>query len=98
MRLYELVVGRGGVSPAHFFYNMTLPEVAAFVRGMEEKEKNEWEKVRMHVFKVAQILSGGDMEPADIMRLPWDKEKGPVEVDMNELDRIKQIARRLENE
>ena len=93
-----MLVGRGGMAPTHFFYHLTFPEAAAFICGMEEKEKCEWERVRMHVFKVAQILGGENIEPTDIMCLPWDGDKTTVKVDEKELERIRLIARRIENE
>lgn len=86
------------MSPTHFFYKATLPEVAAFIRGIEERERNEWERVRTHVFKVAQILGGGDIKPTDIMRLPWDEEKKPVTIDQDNLNRVRKLAKKLENE
>lgn len=86
------------MSPTHFFYKATLPEVAAFIRGVEERERNEWERVRMHVFKVAQILGCADIEPSDIMRLPWDAEKKPVIIDKENLNRVRELAKKLEHE
>lgn len=42
IRLYEEVVGRGGISPDYFFDSMTFSECAAFIRGMNRKEQEAW--------------------------------------------------------
>lgn len=52
----------------------------------------------MHVFKVAQILGGTDIEPSDIMRMPWDQEKKPVTIDQENIDRVRILAKKLEHE
>lgn len=76
-------MGRGGVSPSHFFYDMTFPEAAAYLRGMESKEKHEWEKIRV-------VMGGLGKE----LNLPWDK-GGVVEVDETELERLRELSKNI---
>lgn len=61
---------------------MSFCEAAAFLRGLEHKEKNDWEKIRV-------VLGGLGKE----IKLPWDNES--VEIDENEVadlrKRIKEV-------
>ena len=62
-------MGRGGVSPTHFFYEMTFGEAAAYLRGMERRDRAEWERL-----KVLMNGFGGDLN------LPWMTEtRGEVD-------------------
>ena len=63
-------MGRGGVSPSHFFYEMDFGEAAAFLRGMERRDRQTWEQTRAIVRGM-----GGDW------KLPWDDEAKEVVVD-----------------
>ena len=91
MRLYEEIVGRGGMSPSHFFYNMTLGECAAYIRGMQRKERERWEQTRMIMYAVVQSNSTKELDPEDVMKFAWDKES-PA---MSEEERMQ---RRLDEE
>lgn len=63
-------MGRGGVSPFHFFYEMDFGEAAAFLRGMERRDRQSWEQTRAIIRGM-----GGEWE------LPWDNEAKKVVVD-----------------
>lgn len=77
-------MGRGGVSPSHFFYDMTFAEVNAFLRGLDKREKATWEKVRLLCGALGREIN-----------FPWDKSE-PVEVDEKEIERIKELAKNFE--
>ena len=74
MRLYEEIVGRGGVSPSHFFYSMTFGEAAAFLRGMQRRDRDRWEQTRRIVHMIAQTNSTKELELVDVMKFAWDEE------------------------
>lgn len=94
VNLYEEIVGRGGVSPSHFFYDMTFGEAAAYMRGYHLRERDEWERTRQIAYMIAQVNSSKELSPTSIMPFPWDKEK-TVEVDEKEIDRIRSIAQNI---
>ena len=79
-------MGRGGVSPTHFFYDMTFGEAAAYLRGMEKRDRQAWEQTRMIVCSM-----GGKL------KFPWDNEKTEQskEVEQKELERIRELAKTI---
>ena len=80
-------MGRGGVSPTHFFYAMTFGECAAYLRGLERRDRMAWEQVRM-----AASAMGAKI------KLPWDNEQTEEskEVDEKEIERIRELAKKFE--
>ena len=80
-------MGRGGVSPTHFFYAMTFGECAAYLRGLEKRDRMTWEQARM-----AASAMGAKI------RLPWDNERTEEskEVDEKEIERIRELAKKFE--
>ena len=97
MRLYEEIVGRGGVSPTHFFYDMTFGEAAAFMRGLDLREKADWERTRKVMWAVVQSQSTKRIGLKDVQRFPWDDDYvEPSEVTEEALDRVREIAKRFE--
>lgn len=76
-------MGRGGVSPSHFFYDMGFAEAAAYLRGLESRTRNEWERVRV-------ILGGLGKE----IKLPWDNSES-VEIDEKELEELRKRAKEI---
>lgn len=89
MRLYEEIVGRGGISPSYFFDSMTLEECAAYIRGYQRKEQEKWERMRWLMYTIAQVNSKKKLSPEDLFSFPWDKERGPVEVDEKEIEEVR---------
>ena len=98
IRLYEEIVGRGGVSPAYFFYRMTFAEAAAFMRGRELKEREEWERTRRVMWAVLVPHSKKrNFEPDDVIKFPWEKDSVDTsEVDEGELERVRNLAKKFE--
>lgn len=97
IRLYEEIVGRGGVSPAYFFYRMTWAEAAAYMRGRELREREEWERTRRVMW--AMLLphaKKSDFQPDDVMRFSWEADAiGTTKVDEQELERIRELAKTI---
>mgnify|MGYP006945389788 CR=1 FL=1 len=77
-------MGRGGVSPSHFFYEMTFSEAAAFIRGLERRDRQTWEQTRI----IASAFGAK-------FKFPWDDEENHTEIDKNEIkdlrERIKKV-------
>lgn len=96
MRLYEEIVGRGGVSPSHFFYEMTFPEAAAFMRGQNRKQREEWEHTRRLMWAILVPHSKKQLSLSDIKIFEDEQETGKI--DEKEIERLKELARRFENE
>lgn len=96
VRLYEEIVGRGGVSPTHFFYEMTFPEAAAFMRGLQLREREEWERARGIMWAAIMPHSKKKLEYQDIMKFPWETESlKDDKPDEKDIERIKEIAKKI---
>ena len=95
MRLYEEIVGRGGVSPTHFFYEMTFPEAAAFMRGLQLKEREEWDRTRKIMWAAIMPHSKKKLEYQDVIRFSWEENTDNGNIDERELERIKKIAKNI---
>ena len=91
-------MGRGGVSPSHFFYEMTFPEAAAFMRGLNRKQREEWEHTRRLMWAVLAPHSKKKLTLSDIKIFEDDNEAVNTEIDEKEIERLKQVARRFEHE
>lgn len=94
IRLYEEVVGRGGISPDYFFDSMTFSECAAFIRGMNRKEQEAWERTRMMMYTIAQVNSTESLTPELLFPFPWDEEREPIKIDENELKELRERAKK----
>lgn len=90
-------MGRGGVAPSHFFYEMTFQEAAAFMRGRERQEQEEWERVRRIMWASLVTQTKNVKDYKDAMKLPWDDEKVNTdnEPDMREIERIREVAKKI---
>ena len=96
MRLYEEIVGRGGVSPTHFFYEMTFVEAAAYMRGLQSRERDEWERARRLMWASIMPHSKKKLEYQDIMKFAWDEDYvDTTKVDEGELERIRELAKKI---
>lgn len=90
-------MGRGGVSPSHFFYEMTWAEAAAFMRGRELKEREEWERVRQMMWAAIMPHSRKKLNVEDVLKFSWDETYiDTSKVDESELYRIKNLAKKFE--
>lgn len=98
IRLYEELVGRGGLSPAYFFYTMTFAEASAYLKGMERKEHDEWERTRRVMWAVmVPHAKNRNFEPSDVIKFPWEKDfVDTSQVDENELERVRNLAKKFE--
>lgn len=85
------------MSPDHFFYRMTFGEAAAYLRGVQNREKMEWERTRCMMWAALAPHCKEVKTYRDAMRLPWDDEKGTAtaEVDEKELERVRELAKKI---
>ncbi|OKZ13176.1 MAG: hypothetical protein BHV75_04090 [Bacteroides oleiciplenus] len=75
---------------------MTFNECAAFIRGMNRKEQEEWERTRMIMYAIAQVNSTESLTPEAVFPFPWDEEREPIEIDENELKELRERAKNME--
>ena len=83
------------MSPTHFFYEMTFPEAAAFMRGLQLKEREEWERTRKIMWAAIMPHSKKKLEYQDVIRFSWEENTDNENIDERELERIKKIAKNI---
>lgn len=90
-------MGRGGVSPSHFFYEMTFAEAAAFIRGRNHQEQEEWERTRRIMWAAIMPHSKNpkNLDVRDVLKFTWEESESCTEVDERELERIRNIAKNM---
>ena len=92
-------MGRGGVSPTHFFYEMTFAEAAAYMRGLQLRERDEWERTRCIMWAAIMPHSRKKLEYQDIMKFAWDDDYvDTTKVDKGELERARERAKKIKYE
>lgn len=87
-------MGRGGVSPIHFFYHMSMYEAASYLRGLERRSRDEWERTRRIVYTIAQVNSTKELSPENVLRLPWDNEEVTEEQMQQNEEELKKLRER----
>lgn len=82
------------MSPAYFFYRMTFPEAAAYMRGIDRKEREEWDRTRRIMWASLLPHSKKRIEPEDLIKFETEKPQGeePTEKD---IERIKELAKKI---
>ena len=83
------------MSPTHFFYEMTFPEAAAFMRGLQLKEREEWDRTRKIMWAAIMPHSKKKLEYQDVIRFSWEENTDNGNIDERELERIKKIAKNI---
>lgn len=96
-RLYEEIVGRGGVSPEYFLDRMDMPECAAFLSGLRRRERYELEKVRMVMWSSLRPYCK-ELELDDVMKLDDDTSAAENRENYeSELEEVRKRAKMFEN-
>ena len=89
-------MGRGGVSPTYFFYEMTWAEAAAFMRGLHLRERDEWERTRRLMWAAIMPHSKKKLDYQDVIKFTWDEDYvDTTKVDEGELERIRELAKKI---
>lgn len=75
---------------------MTMSEAAAFLRGLDAREHAAWERARWQVWASLKPYTKKDLEPQDVMRFAWEDAVSAEAPDERELERIRELAKRME--
>ena len=96
-RLYEEIVGRGGVSPEYFLDRMDIPECVAYITGLRRKERSELEKIRMVMWASLRPYCK-ELELDDVMKLDDDTSAAENRENYeSELEEVRKRAKMFEN-
>ena len=73
-----------------------MAEAAAYMRGLELREREEWERTRCMMWAAIMPHSKKKLEYKDIMKFTWDKDYvDTTKVDEGELGRIRELAKKI---
>lgn len=74
-----------------------MAEAAAYMRGMELREREAWERTRRVMWAALRPHTRKeDFEPTDVIKFPWEKDFiDTSEVDEKELERIRNLAQKI---
>lgn len=58
---------------------MSEYETFDYVDNIEYLDVNDWERTRLEVYTIAQIMSKKKLKPSDILHFSWDPEEHSVQ-------------------
>lgn len=84
---------------------MQIYEVSALLEKMQYRHRDAWEQTRLIMYVIAQSNSKKKLSPEEIMKFPWEDEKGseermpePTEEEVNALrEKMKQYIKNKES-
>ena len=75
---------------------MTFAEAAAYMRGLNMRDREEWERTRKIMWAAIMPHSKKNLDFQDIMKFPWEEEYiDTTKVDEGELERIRELAKKI---
>lgn len=83
-------------SPDYFLDRMDTYEAELFIDYLPYIDKTSWEQTRQIVRATFQIMSKKQLKISDILTMPWDTEAENHDVDKEQMERVKALAKSLE--
>jgi len=85
-----------GIDPEYFWDEMTWREFNALQKYYNNKNREDWERLRLIGYWIIQSQSTKALTPQDIIRFEWEKEEELTgeeirEIAINELERVKPL-------
>ena len=95
-----MLVGEIGVSHSDFMYRLEYWQVVVIIRGYRRRQQPLWEAARMNAFfsmaGTANLAQNGIHTDQDLIRFPWEKERGRQEVpDDDEVEEMRREIQKL---
>lgn len=60
---------------------MNWKELEAILSALEDKNRSEYEKLRMVIHSIYQVNSTKNLKPTDVLKFSWDSEEDPEVVE-----------------
>lgn len=94
LRLYECIVGEGGVPPSYFLHTMPWWEVQHFITGLRQRAHSSWEQTRWLGWMVSVLLGNKrHNSPDELMPFPWEQTPADPEQDRKDLQALLEQVR-----
>ena len=69
------------ITPSYFKNKMNWKELEAILSALEDKNRSEYEKLRMVIHSIYQVNSTKNLKPTDVLKFSWDSEEDPEVVE-----------------
>ena len=87
------------VSIPYFMDECTQWELNDIVENLPYMDRNMWEAARLNAYIVAQVNSKKTLKMQDICKFKWDEDESKnIEISNSDIERLKEKARRIQNE
>ena len=73
---------------------MTFEECAAYLDGIHDADKDNWERTRQLMYAIIQVNSTSELKPTDVLRFEWDTQ---VDDSDESNDDIEEVRERMKN-
>lgn len=83
---------------AHFMNDATFYEVKAFLDGAAKRIYDDYNRTRLLMYTVVKVLGGEAKDPTDLLKLVGDPQKEERKIDYTELENLKQMAKKIEED
>lgn len=96
--MFAILTLKYGIAPDYVLDKMQTYEVKAIMEFGYYKDQENWEQTRLISYINAQCHSNKKLKPADIVKFPWEDEKGkkrkstPEVMSDTDLNRLKSKA------
>lgn len=71
---------------------MKVYEAVEYLGSLQYRDRSGWEQTRHLVYTIAQSVSREQINPQEIMRMPWEEKPKPVEITDEDRERLTQRA------
>jgi hypothetical protein len=99
MEIWGEIMVNTNISPHFFWYELTLEEVYYLQQSIQNKEKTQWEIMRLHAYNNALPYINDNkkssLTPSDFMPFPWDKKEIDNKSNKEKLSK-EEIQKRIE--
>ena len=85
-------MGEGGCTAEYFLNRMTVSEAVCYIKGLNRRHRQDWERTRMLCRLITSVLTGEELD----LPFPWDEEEDRKDLTEDELDALRERARMME--
>lgn len=98
MDYFKMVVGRRGIDPVYFWYDMSEEEVSSVYHAQIDEDRDNWERTRIIAYYSASAMGGMKKKIKQFMPFDWDNgeiKQPPKSKHKPSKDRMNQIMKKI---
>ena len=74
---------------------MTFDECAAYLEGIHEADKDNWERTRQIMYAIIQVNSSSELSPTDILKFDWDDQVDSSEEQTSDIEEVRERMKNI---